>query len=224
MELPLIRDMIIDAIQIPAPIWEFYMCLKEKRKLQITPFQLTSMIKQSTSCGRKQAQTLREIYNRISIHELAQKHNAEIIYTSRVELGNKIVFAMFEEPSMIKISLDLLENAKNLIISEQFMDVIDPNIIEDILLAHELYHMLESVNEKNIYTRNCYLTIGRWPLKKRVRLAFASELGAMAFTKEWLSLSYHPCLLDILLTQVVDPVLAYSIYKEVKDLQMLNMH
>jgi len=219
-----VRDMIRDAVQIPDTIWDFYIYLKEKHKFKISHFELTSIIKQSTSCGRRHAQILRQIYNGISIHELAEKQKVELIFTNRIEMGNKIVFAVYEEPNIIKISSGLVKDAKNLIVSEQLVDIIDPNVIEDILIAHELYHMLESVNEKNIYTRKCYFITRRWPLKKRVRLLFASELGAMAFAKEWLSLSYHPCVLDILLTQVIDPSLASSIYRDVKVLQMSDTY
>ena len=94
-----------------------------------------------------------QIYNGISIHELAEKQKVELIFTNRIEMGNKIVFAVYEEPNIIKISSGLVERCKNLIVSEQLVDIIDPNVIEDILIAHELYHMLESVNEKNIYTQ-----------------------------------------------------------------------
>ena len=214
-----IRDIIIDAMQLPDSIWDFYICLKDKKKYDIDYLDLMSIIKKSTACGQECARMIRQKYDGISIHEFTKDQNVDVVYTDQIRIGNKIVFAIYEEPKTIKISSGLLEDAKNLVIAEHLEDVIDPSMIEDVLLAHEIYHVLESASEENIYTRNCHIFTRRWLFKMRVMLPFASELGAMAFAEEWLGLSYHPGVLDILLTEVIDPSFASGIYKDVKLLQ-----
>lgn len=89
--------------------------------------------------------------------------------------------------------------------------------IEDIILAHELYHKIEE--DEKLFTDRVYITYKKMGfISKKVKLKASSEIGAMAFAKSFLDLGFNPLIINYLLAKAFDKeeILYRKIYKDIK--------
>jgi hypothetical protein len=109
-----------------------------------------------------------------------------------------------------------IRKAEELVKNENLNLLLDGVKIEDVLIAHEMFHFIED-NNKEIYTRAAKIMLWRLgPIKYHSGLVALGEIAAMAFAKELLQLSYYPNLFDILLLYPHDKSKAKTLYDEVR--------
>lgn len=112
-----------------------------------------------------------------------------------------LIFAQFHPPGLIVLNEEVLNKCYLL---EQYPDLnMDKECVEKIILAHELFHLLEEQNIEEIYTRNQKIVL--WKLgrfKYQSTINALSEIGAMAFSKAVNQLEYSPCVLEYLFSEI----------------------
>ena len=88
--------------------------------------------------------------------------------------------------------------------------------VRTLLLAHELFHVIEDRNEASIYTRTA--TISLWKVfgrENRSTVRGLGEIGAGAFARELVGAPFCPFALDVLLMWAYAPDNARALYRQV---------
>ena len=98
------------------------------------------------------------------------------------------------------------------------MDMNNVNI-EEILLAHEIFHYIEEHNGEDMFTQRETIRLWKFgPFKNDSNIVCLGEIAGMAFAKELLQLPYSPYILDSFLVYLYHPKVAYELYKEIMNI------
>jgi len=125
-----------------------------------------------------------------------------------------VIFAQFEEPDRITVFLDSVHKGSALA-AEANCDLLEKKCLTDTILAHELFHVLEDRHADVMYTRTERVELWRKPFSNKSRLVCLSEIAAMAFARQLLSLPCSPYVLDVLLVYAYDHAAAWNLYDEI---------
>ncbi len=142
---------------------------------------------------------------------IAARCNVPII-ESRAEagFGSTVIYAEYAvSPQSITLYTPAIRRLDALIASQSHFDIGFEQTMP-VFLAHELYHHLDCMRGKEALIRRYRVSIvklGRWTWT--VGLSTLPEIAAGAFAQQLLGLSFHPKLLDLLLTHVT-PTLSPS--------------
>lgn len=154
------------------------------------------IIRQSVECARLYAKELKE--KELSLSDLKNKYDLVFEEGLNQNIFNLYDLAVFESPNKIIFHKDNIKILEDEIAMEE--DPIFAKVSpKDIITCHEIYHKLE---ENRLITDNIYVSYKLFGfIKKKVKLTAPSEIGAMVFVKEFLSLDFNPVLLDYFLAR-----------------------
>jgi hypothetical protein len=175
---------------------------------KIPPAERLSMAEKASSCGTEYARSLAERYKNGSPALLCVKLGIRLERTE--EETNRLlpVFAQFTPPRIITIFSRYSRKAQDLADEAAF-----ESRVEDTLIAHELFHILEEQNRRTIYTCTEKVQLWKRPFSNRSRVPCLSEIAAMAFAGKLLGLPYSPYVLNLALMYSIDPGAAELLYK-----------
>lgn len=213
--IPSIQEMLNNLIKISDEDWGRYGFRREPLKGRFNDEERLRLIIKANACGREKAQEIREEYGSIDTYKIAEKMNLKVDYPDRPNGGGHIIFAQFVEPNQITIFKDSIDKALKLIEEEKISDLFSNINIEELLLAHEIFHYIEE-NDSNIFTRS--ETIRLWkigPFKNDSGIVALGEIAGMAFAKELLQISYSPYILDVFLVYLYNKEAGYALYNEI---------
>lgn len=130
--------------------------------------------------------------------------------------GGRVLFAEFEEPAEIRVYQSAIEKAGKAMETYHLEPYFCNISIEEILIAHELFHWLEMERKDSIFTRNYQINLWQLgPYRHRSRLASLSEITAMSFAKRLTGLPFSPYMLDVFLSYAYQPDIGGALYYEV---------
>jgi hypothetical protein len=157
------------------------------------------LISMALGSGREWARELRRRYPEADTLVLAQKLGVEV-KTSEQEgkLGNIILRSeYYAEPPQIVIYTTSVKALEEIISRAGHTDLVPPDLLVPIHVAHELFHHLEIVKKDQLSHRYkvSTLRIGRWRLLESGVRAL-TEIGAHAFVQTLLNLTCYPFVLD----------------------------
>lgn len=211
----MIKELIINLKVVDANVWGLYTFKRDPLCSKVTHEDKTDMIKKANECGRMEAMKLKEEYGINTCVKYAEKLGLTISEIEEVNSKDYILFAKFNSPNIISINKNSVKKAEEIINEENLNGLIEDVKIEDILIAHEMFHFIE-MNNKEIYTSNTKVMLWKLgPIKYDSGLVALGEIAAMAFAKELLQISYYPNLFDILLVYPHDNKRAKMLYDEV---------
>jgi len=150
------------------------------------------------ACGVWCAANVKKCFPDLTGEDLLQRLGFRILRGEELELGAAMIFAVFKSPDEIYMGK---------LAEEQMPE------LKDIFLYHELYHGLEFQYKKEIHTSQKVVLKKIGPLSFSHFFNALSEIGAMAFAQEMVSLSYSPFLLDAVLTKETAPLTSEKIIK-----------
>lgn len=213
--VPPIKEMLKNLINISDEAWGKYGFRREPLKGKFNSEERLNLIRKSNDCGREYARKIRETYGHIDTYKIAKNLGLEVDYPEKKNGGGHIIFAQFVEPNKVTIFKDSVHKA-SLLINEQNLSHIFSNInVEELLLAHEIFHFIEE-NEEEIFTRSEKIRLWKLgPIKNDSNIVCLGEIAGMAFTKELLQVTYSPYILDVFLVYLYNPEVAYSLYNEI---------
>ena len=156
----------------------------------------SKIIKQSVECAIKCAKDLKD--KNTGIYDLINKYKLVYEEENSQNIFNLYDLAVFESPNKIIFRKDNIRTLEGEIKKEKspIFSKVNPR---DIITSHEIYHLLE---EDGLITDNIYISyqiLGF--IKKKVKLRAPSEIGAMVFAKEFLSLDFNPVVLNYFLAR-----------------------
>lgn len=127
-----------------------------------------------------------------------------------------MIFAQYTEPDEVTIFMDSVRKAEELMESCDMWELFpDLSSIEDLLLAHEIFHAVEYRNRDRIFTQTEKIELWKKPFSNRSQIIALSEMAGMAFARELLGISVSPYLFDVLLMYGYNQEAATALYEEI---------
>ena len=111
--------------------------------------------------------------------------------------------------------MDSAGRAQELIRRERLEGLLGKQAVEDVLLAHELFHVTEYRKKDTIYTRTEKVELWRKPFSNRSRMICLGEIGGMEFALRLTGIPYTPYVLDVLMMYGYDKEAATALYEEI---------
>ena len=214
----MIKEYIYSLLSIEQYVWIDYAFLKESFGRSLDNIQKQNYSSRASKCGVELAHAIKNKYPNKSLIQCVKLEGADIELSEPEQNGIQKVFATFTEPNEILISKSISERTDQLIHTHGLSTVLGNVATFEVLLAHEFFHYLES-KHSNIYTKQNHLTLlNIWKLEYKVPIPCLQEIGAMAFTKEFLNLPYSPYLYDILMIYVDNPKGAEKLFNTITGL------
>lgn len=162
----------------------------------------------AAACGRELAEKLTRDQGPLPVEERIAACGGRLIRPPGEDRGPLPLFAAFTEPDEITVYSGNARAADRLRREEGLEDLIGPVPTEEVLLAHELFHLLE-YREPGLYTRQKHVRLwklGRW--ENRSGIFCLSEIAAMAFARALTGLACSAYVLDVVMLYVNNPQLA----------------
>lgn len=190
----------IDKLKAMTPIeWGNYAFSRDPIHRKVDEDKKAEMIMQAYQSGIDLAAQVREKFGRIDVKKIAKKLSLDVKKEESGGSENYIVFAKYNYPNAITIYMNNVEAFNTFIKEEKLTSRLENVVIEDVLLAHEMYHYFEE-NQDDMYAKNTKIVL--WKLGKfeyKSGLIALGEIAAMSFAKELLGLSYNPYIFDSLM-------------------------
>ncbi|MEM1485775.1 hypothetical protein V6615_13030 [Oscillospiraceae bacterium PP1C4] len=214
----MIKEMVEKLLPLENCVWDSYALRKEPLIGKITPEQQTEFTIKARQSGVSIARQLKELHNGVSPAELAELAGLLGVKINRIpssDGGNYTMFACFHEPDQIFIYQATVENTEHMIEIQGLSDLLEHVRVEDVLIAHELYHFFEC-RHPDLYTNQRVLTL--WKIGKLIytsRVSCLHEIAAMSFTQELLGLSYSPYVYDVVLLYAQNKRMSKKLYESI---------
>jgi|GEM_PF-2882522 len=160
----------------------------------------------------------KKIYKKRTISEILASHGISVQEMPPAEWGQKVPFAIFEEPSLICINRRNAECCQHLLEQSGLAHILEGHSVEELLLTHELYHWFASKGEAP-YARKNHVQLWKFgPFEYQRQIPALEEVGAMTFAQEFLDLGFDPFVLDLPLTFCHSTELAQRLYDRILNL------
>lgn len=196
--------------------WGLYAFSREPLRGRISLDERVRLAGEAAACGREEAVRLRVELGALSPECCAERLGLEIRREPKANDGGFVFFAQFQPPRRITLFTDCLDRAADLLRQNEGMPFQNIGEIEDLLLAHELFHYVEEQRGEALYTQSQRLTL--WslgPLHSTSRISCLSEIAGMAFAGELCGAGYSPYLLDVFLVYGYQQEAASNLYEGV---------
>jgi hypothetical protein len=215
----MIKDIITELKSVDSHSWGIYTFKRDPVERKVTDKEKEEIIEKANECGRIEAASLKGKYGSKSCREYAENLGITITESNDESSRDYILFAKFNAPDKITVYMNNVRKTEEIVKKENLNRLLDGVKIDDVLIAHEMFHFIEN-SSKDIYTRRKKIRLWKLgPIVYNSGLVAAGEIAAMAFARELLGLSYYPNLFDILLLLPHDEKKAVALYKEVHDLK-----
>ena len=213
-EIPL-DNMVQTLEHVTEEAWGRYAFAREPLEQKFTPEQKDVYTAKANACGHEWAKRVSEKYGTKDPKILAEKMGMKV-KTPKVPTGGGVVlFAQYVQPDEITIFTDCVEKAAALE-TQCGCPLLEKERLLEILLAHELFHVVEERYAGEIFTRTEKVELWKKPFSNRSVIACLSEIAAMAFAGQLLGLRVSPYMLDVLLVYSYDKNTSYGLYDEIQ--------
>ena len=179
--------------------------LHEPRAGLLSADQRHSLWLQAQACGKHEAENLRKQVGDCSIEQIVQLCGGRILEIEEIPDPRYALFAYYEKPNDITVNIANALRSVQLIKEYRLEPLLDNVCIRDLLLSHELYHLLVS-RKKDSFVQQRHvrlLGLGHWALKGK--LECLEEIAAMAFSSELLHLSCSPYVYHVIMLYACHP-------------------
>lgn len=215
-EIPHVKDMLRELIKISDEKWGLYAFRREPLEGKFTKEEKLELIEKANECGKKYAQNIIKEYGNINTYDLALNLGIEVEYPDKPVGGGHIIFAQFVEPNKVTVFKDSVDKAETMVEKENLMSIFSNVKVEEILLAHEIFHFIEENSKEEIFTHTEKIRLWKFgPLKNDSNIVCLGEIAGMAFAKELLQLPYSPYILDAFLVSLYNPEIGNELYNEI---------
>ena len=125
--------------------------------------QRVQLMHKSVQCGYEYADKIAEEYGTDDPVQIAKKMGMVVTYPEFPERTDRVLFAEFKPANQIRIYMDAVYKAKNLLRDRKTAEILTDKLnVSKLLLSHELFHYIEEKYKDTIFTRT--EKIRRWEL------------------------------------------------------------
>lgn len=212
-------EMMADLIAVPGQDWWRYAFSRDPLNGKLSDEQRRIWTQKDISCGYEYADKAAAEYGSKDPAVIAQKMGMDVTTPDFPNKTDRVLFADFTPPNHIRIYMDAVRKAEDLLRDPATADLMTSGLhISDVLLSHELFHVIEEQHKKEIYTRNEKVRL--WhigAIHNDSELIANSEIAAMAFAQRLNDLPYFPYALDVFLVYGYSPEEASGLYEEMME-------
>ncbi|WBW49900.1 hypothetical protein O6R05_07830 [Peptoniphilus equinus] len=165
------------------------------------------LILKSNACGLDQAKRIARDYPGLSLYNLLDALAVTLQYHTSHSTRDYIMMGYFEAPNVIVLF------EKNISKVEALLQGLSLDIdVKAIILAHELFHYLETTTE--LYTDSVTVRLFKiGPIERRSLMIAPGEIAGMAFAKALLNLDFNPAILNYAFMYSINETEAEKIYQ-----------
>lgn len=213
-----IVDMMDFLLKMPLTFWDLYALQNDLISQRLSYSQQHIFAQEARNEAIVIALCKKKTYSQMTISEILACNGISVKNMPPVDCDSKVHFAIFEEPSLVYLNRKLTEICQQLLEQTGFDYILNGHSVEEIILAHELYHVIASAGEAPFIKKKhiSVWKIGKFEIRKRITAL--EEVGAMAFTQEFLDLNLCPYVLDLPLTYCQSAEMAQSLYNRIINL------
>ena len=195
----IIKDWCQELSCLPKSVWAAYAKSREPLTGRLTREEYENFFHAADLCGMELAQKTRRQWGDVSCGELAEKLGVRVERLPMPDGDGLLTFAIFEEPDLIRVYTDNADATRSLIETSGGNEFIGDVDICEMLLAHELFHVLQ-LKEPELYVNKKHIRLWKLgPWIRESRLPSLEEVAAMAFARELLQMPTTPYLYDVLM-------------------------
>ncbi|HQE70340.1 MAG TPA: hypothetical protein PK071_04395 [Atopobiaceae bacterium] len=200
--------------------WRDYAFAREPLNGRLDDAQRAELMERARICGEDWAQRCERDFHSSSPLEIAEKLGATVTFAEKPHGQDRVTFAEFTEPDEIYVYTDALDKAEALLDTPGVREATGPKMRpQELLIAHEVFHLIELQNAREIWTQTHRIDIRFGPFRNPSRLSVLGELAAMSFARTLTGIDYSPYVLDVLLTYAYSPAAGTTLYNEVMGYQ-----
>lgn len=213
---PSLKEMVETLAALSDKVYGLYCFRREPMRAKISDEQRDELLERCFTEGARYADELLAQFDHAKPSEIAARLGIAIERPRVPVGGGRVLFAEYEEPSEIRVYQSAVANAQSAIEEnnlESFFEGID---VEEVLIAHELYHWVEHRDKDAIFTLNYRVKlwrIGRFT--NTAKLVSLSEITAMSFAKRLTGLPFSPNLFDVFLSYTYNQDAGGALYNEI---------
>jgi len=196
--------------------WAKYAFSREPLNGKFEDADRVSLTAKAYECGIEAAKDCMQKYGCDTPEKLADVLGLKVEYPDMPQNATRVLFAEFREPNNVYIYMDGVRRGKKLLDDPDVVQAFGGYIsITSILLAHEVFHVVEMKNKKNIWSQTHRIELWTLPFfKNRSRIAVLSEIAAMGFTKAITGIDFSPYVMDAFMVYGYSPLAASALYEE----------
>ncbi len=170
----------------------------------IPPEQAEELCRKALECGRECAEEVRSRYPQLSMRAICEKCGVRVTWDLEDAGGSVVRFAEYEKPDHIRLNRECIRRTGRLLGEAEALPEMAGVSVEEVLLAHELYHYMEHIHPQ-LFTCSYRHRQGRAALFGPARLVSLSEIAAGAFIAGSLGFDYSCYLYDLAFTYSFSP-------------------
>ena len=158
------------------------------------------LFRKAFDCGQEMAENIASKYGRRDPKEIAKAAGLTVKYPFQPQNAGRVLFAEFFLPDEIRVYQDAIDKAKWRFEEPGVTEALGEIRLENLLIAHELFHYFEEEQKNEIWTRTYRFDMKVFGfLKNSARVVTLSEIAAMGFCKRLNKLPYAPYVMDAFL-------------------------
>lgn len=192
--------------------WHLYAWSRDPLEGRFSREQKLAYGLKAAACGRSEA---RQFPGETDVWDIAARMGLKVSAPQVPGGGGHVIFAQYQEPDSVTIFMDSVKRARKLIREEKLEGLLGDRALEDVLLAHELFHVTEYRKKDAIYTQTEKVELWKKPFSNRSRILCLGEIAGMEFARCLTGITCTPYVLDVLLMYGYDKEAATALYEEI---------
>lgn len=196
--------------------WIFYIFAGDPLSGRLSDGEKLRFGREAARCGRELAERLRG-QGDLSMEQQILAQGGRLSRPDAPAGGPLPLFAAFTEPDSIMVYSGNARATDELRQREGLEELTGTTPAEEVLLAHELFHLLE-YRDPALYTRQKHVLLWKlWRWENRSSIFCLSEIAAMAFAEAMTGLRCSVYVLDFLMLYVNSPQTALKKHQDILD-------
>jgi hypothetical protein len=209
-----IRDWVGELAKLSDEDWCRYAFNRDPLVGRIQPEDRLEYGRRAIACGIEQARKVRAEHGDTGVVDLAGRMRVKL--QLKPEEGASSMFAYYQEPDTIAVYTVNAKATNALVAEYALQDLVGDADVVDVLVAHELYHVLEHTVPGGLYTSQKHVALWKFGLfEKRSRILCLEEIGAMAFARELVGLKCSAYVYNVLMLTPASPAKAQKLYERI---------
>lgn len=200
---------------LPDSAFDAYAFAREPLAGKVNAAQRAALAQRARACGEGEARKLLARIPEQNVEKICKGLNLKILRRAAPADGGRVLYAQFVQPDEITVFTHCVDTAADIAQQDGPLSWLQAGKLEQVLLAHELYHALEE-RDPSLFSRAYRMRL--WslgPFHNDSPLIVLGEIAGMAFARLLTGLPFSPYALEALLCWGYSPADACDLCDEI---------
>lgn len=166
----------------------------EQKKL--SSHEMDDIIRKSIKSAEDVFENAKEDLNVMGSVGMVEHYGTKVSFNTEND-SNRLIAMYDRRENMLIIFNHSIDTLHERIKQAGMSRILDKDTLRDLIIAHELYHIIE-MNEEDVFTYSKFYETKILGFTRKNRLATASEIGAFHFSKIVTGVNFSPCIIGSL--------------------------